>query len=114
MRHAAVMTPEDRFDALATDLAHIDGVSPPAGGRRFGAQARRRDGRIFAMLAHGCLVVKLPRARVDELVVAGAGVRFDANKGTPMKEWFVLSDDSGMAWSDLAREALAFAERRNA
>jgi hypothetical protein len=108
------MTSEDRFDELVAELIRVEGVSPPAGGRRFGAQALRRDGRIFAMLAHGCLVVKLPRARVDELVVAGAGVRFDANKGTPMKEWFVLSDDSGMAWSDLAREALAFAQRRNA
>jgi hypothetical protein len=111
MRHAAVMTPEDRFDALAADLAHIDGVWPPAGGRRFGAQALRRDGRIFAMLAHGCLVVKLPRDRVDELVTSGAGVRFDANKGTPMKEWFVLSGTSGIGWDTLAREAMEFARR---
>jgi hypothetical protein len=104
------MAPEDRFDALASDLMRIDGVSPPAGGRRFGAQALRRDGRIFAMLAGGCLVVKLPRPRVDELVAAGAGLRFDANKGTPMKEWFVLSEASGLGWDALAREALAFAE----
>jgi hypothetical protein len=105
------MTPEDHFDALVAELIRIDGVSPPAGGRRFGAQALRRDGRIFAMLAHGCLVVKLPRSRVDELVATGAGVRFDGNKGTPMKEWFVLSGASELSWSDLAREALAFAAR---
>jgi hypothetical protein len=107
------MTPEDRFDALVADLTRIDGVSPPAGGRRFGAQALRRGGRIFAVLAHGCLVVKLPRQRVDELVAAGAGVRFDANKGTPMKQWFVLSETSGHDWDALAREALAFAETRH-
>jgi hypothetical protein len=38
-------------------------------------------------------------------------VRFDANKGTPMKEWFTLAADSDLSWSDLAREALAFAAR---
>jgi hypothetical protein len=107
------MTPEDRFDELAGVLIHVDGVSPPAGGRRFGAQALRRHGRIFAMLAHGCLVVKLPRARVDQLVGAGLGVRFDAGKGRPMKEWFVLADGSELSWEDLADEALKFAATRD-
>ena len=103
------MTPEDRFEQLVTEFTGVDDVSPPAGGRRFGSQALRRHGRIFAMLTGGCLVVKLPRARVDELVVAGEGVRFDAGKGTPMKEWFTLRADSALSWSDLAREALTFA-----
>ena len=112
MRHAAVMTPEERFDALVAGLADLDGVSPPTGGRRFGAQALRRDDRIFATLARGCLVVKLPRGRVDELVESGAGVRFDGNKGTPMKEWFVLAGDApASAWDTLAREAMEFARR---
>ena len=103
------MTPEDRFDALVTELLPVDGVSRPAGGRRFGAQALRRYGRIVAMLSDGCLVVKLPRARVDELVAAGEGVRFDANRGRPMKEWFVLAADSPLSWSALTGEALAHA-----
>jgi hypothetical protein len=106
------MTPEDRFDDLVAELSTVDDVSPPAGGRRFGAQALRRHGRIIAMLAGGCLVVKLPKARVDELVEAGEGVRFDANKGTPMKEWFVLAAESPRSWPDLAGEALAYARRR--
>ena len=29
---------------------------------------------------------------------AGDGVRSDANKGTPMKEWFSLDPESGRAW----------------
>jgi hypothetical protein len=103
------MSPEDRFDALVADLTRIDGVSPPAGGRRFGAQALRRDGRIFAMLSGGCLVVKLPRDRVAELVGQGSGVRFDAGRGNPMKEWFVLSEAAGIGWDALVREALEFA-----
>jgi hypothetical protein len=102
------MTPADRFDELVGELVHLEDVSPPAGGRRFGAQALRRRGRIFAMLSHDCLVVKLPRARVDQLVAAGLGERFDAGKGTPMKEWFVLAA-ADLSWSELAHEALDFA-----
>jgi hypothetical protein len=56
-------------------------------------------------------VVKLPRARVDELVAAGEGTRFDAHKGAPMKEWFVLAADSPRPWSELTAEALAYARR---
>jgi hypothetical protein len=105
------MTPEDRFDALVTELSTMDGVSRPAGGRRFGARALRRNGRIVAMLDGGRLVVKLPRARVDELVATGAGSRFDAHRGTPLKEWFVLAADSPLSWTELAGEALAHAQR---
>jgi hypothetical protein len=103
------MTPDERFEELVGELVYLPDVSPPAGGRRFGAQALRRHGRIFAMLWHGCLVVKLPRGRVDELVGAGAGVRFDAGRGTGMKQWFVLAEDAGLSWADLAREALEYA-----
>jgi hypothetical protein len=47
--------------------------------------------------------------RVDELVATGAGVPFDANKGTPMREWLSLDPDLGLDWLPLAREALEFA-----
>ena len=46
---------------------------------------------------------------MDELVAGGHGERFDANKGTPMKEWFSLDPGSGAALAPLAREALDFA-----
>ena len=39
------------------------------------------------------------------------GVRFDANKGTPMKQWLALDPASDRSWSDLAREALEFAAK---
>ncbi len=62
------------------------------------------------MFVRGRLVLKLPAARVDELVAAGEGVRFDANKGTPMREWFSLDPESGLPWLPLATEALEFAQ----
>lgn len=101
------MEPEDRFDELVAALLTVDGVSLPAGGRRFGAQGLRYQGRIIAMLTDGRLTVKLPRTRVGELVAAGEGDPFDAQR---MKEWFVLAPASRMPWLDLVKESLAFAQ----
>ena len=103
------MTPEQRYEDLVDEFAGEDGVLPPSGGSGFGRDALRLRRKIFAMLVRGRLVVKLPRSRVDELVAAGQGERFDANKGTPMKEWLSLDPESDLAWSPLAREALDFA-----
>ncbi len=106
------MSVEERFEDLVGELLGAEGVTPPRGGGGFGRSALRVDNRIFAMLVRGHLVVKLPKQRVDALVAEGHGVRFDANKGTPMKEWLSLDADSALAWPELAREALAFVGRR--
>lgn len=103
--------PESRFDAVVDELLGEPGVTPPTGGSGFGKSALRRNNKIFAMFVRKQLVVKLPKVRVDELVASGDGVRFDANKGTPMKEWLALSPDSPLDWVSLAREALAFSAR---
>jgi hypothetical protein len=99
----------DRFCDLVDDLAGIVGVTPPQGGSGFGRTALRYQNKIFAMLVRGRLVLKLPAGRVDALVAAGDGTRFDANKGTPMKEWLSLDPESEQPWLPLAREALSFA-----
>jgi hypothetical protein len=104
--------PEDRFDDVVSELIGTPGVTPPRGGSGFGRSALRCDNKIFAMLVRGRLVVKLPAARVEALVGLGDGVHFDANKGTPMKEWFSLDPASGLSWLPLAQEALEFARRR--
>jgi hypothetical protein len=103
------MTPEQRYEDLIEEFLGEDGVLPPSGGSGFGRGALRYRKKIFAMFVRGQLVVKLPRKRVDELVAGGHGERFDANKGTPMKEWFSLDPESQLAWPPLAREALGFA-----
>lgn len=109
VRDMPVIPSEERFERLVDEFLAYDGVTPPSPGRGFGSSALRYHGKIFAMHVRGELVVKLPRARVDALIADGAGVRFDANKGTPMKEWFRLAAASPLDWSALAREALDFA-----
>ena len=101
--------PDARYEDLVDALVGIPGVTPPGGGRGFGRTALRYERKIFAMWVRGQLVLKLPADRADALIAAGAGVRFDANKGTPMKEWLSLDPDSGLPWLPLAREALDFA-----
>jgi hypothetical protein len=63
------------------------------------------NGKIFAMLANHALVVKLPKARVDEIVGTGAGEHFDPGHGRKMKEWATVSDGD---WIALAKEAHQF------
>jgi hypothetical protein len=100
-------SPEDRYAALCTAMFARGEVSP-SDMKGFGASALTVRGRIFAMLTRSRLVVKLPKARVDALVAAGLGVRFDANRGVAMKEWLSLDPDAEADWSVLADEALEF------
>jgi TfoX/Sxy family transcriptional regulator of competence genes len=65
------------------------------------------NGKIFAMVARGRLVAKLPRARVDELAGAGRGERFDPGHGRRMQEWPSMTDD-GLDWLAVAKEAHRF------
>ncbi len=65
-------------------------------------------GKIFAMIRGDELVLKLPKARVDALVEATSGSRFDPRRdGRAMKEWVVLPRRGGGRIA-LAREALRF------
>lgn len=79
----------------------------PGWGR--GGIVLKRGGKIFAMLVRGHFVAKLARRRVDELVDAGVGVRFDPrHDGRVMKEWLQVDEAAARQWSSLAREAFAF------
>lgn len=103
---------EERFDALVGELIDRPGVSygkdEPGAANRFGSNALKVAGKIFAMLVRGGLVVKLPRGRVDELVDAGEGTRFEPRPGRPMAEWLALDPASKLDWLALAAEALRF------
>ena len=107
---------EERFEALVAAMLERPGTShgsADAGPQRaFGATSLKTNGRIFAMLVKGRLVVKLDRLRVDALVATGAGHRFDPGHGRLMKEWLDLDSDSDETWLDLATESEAFVAKR--
>src|SRR5438128_820593 len=95
---------ERRFERLAQRFLDEPAVTRGTG---FGSTPGLRvRGKIFAMSREGDLVLKLPKEEVDDLVASGAGVRFDAGKGRPMKEWVVVSARAGRSWAKLTERAL--------
>ena len=104
-RHEA----QRRFDELAAPFVTNPAVSK---GTRFGSSAALTvRNKIFAMLVRGALVVKLPRARVDQLVAAQHGARFDPGHGRLMREWLTVPFDRVADWEHLITEAYAFVGR---
>ncbi len=106
----APITPEDRYATLVDALlGSADVTFGSAGKKGFGSSALQISGKIFAMLAGGKLVVKLPRQRVDTLAASGNGTRFDPRgDGRQMREWLVVEPTSDVEWLTLAREAMEF------
>ena len=77
-------------------------------GKGFGSGGLKVNGKLFALVSsRGQFVVKLPKARVAELVAQRKGEPFDPGHGRLMREWLAL--DGGEAeWVKLAREARKF------
>ena len=97
------MAGDQLFAPVAAAFARDAAVSQ---GRMFGSPGFKVTGKVFAMLVKGRLVVKLPWERVEALVAAGKGERFDPGHGRLMKEWVSLAP--GGKWVDLATEARGF------
>ena len=101
-----VRTPEQIWEPIAKHQRTERDVTAGTG---FGTnEGLRVSGKIFAMLVRGELVVKLPKDRVDALVDSGAGRRFDAGKGRPMKEWASVPASASRRWKGLVEEARVF------
>jgi hypothetical protein len=104
---APTQTPvrETRFALVVNAFADDRQVDPPGTGKGFGSGALKANGKIFAMISSkGEFVVKLSEERVNELVAAGKGFRFDPGRGRVMKEWLVVTADHAL-WIPLAKEA---------
>jgi hypothetical protein len=96
---------ESRFALVVNAFADDRQVTPPGTGKGFGSGALKVAGKIFAMMSSkGEFVVKLFEERVNELVAAGKGSRFDPGRGRVMKEWLVVTADHTL-WIPLAKEA---------
>jgi hypothetical protein len=96
---------EATFAALQEQFLREPDVESGTG---FGnAPGLRAGGKIFAMLPHGELVVKLPVDRCAGIVAEGGGRLFVVGKRT-MREWLVVEAIDPEAWAELAVEALAY------
>lgn len=109
-------TAEARFAAITKELSQNPEVTPPSVGPKakhgFGSAGLRMHGKIFAMLSNDRLVLKLPAGRVDALVSAGRGNRFDPRHDVRlMKEWLVVPASTDLDGLSLAKEAMDFVGR---
>lgn len=97
-------------------LGHPGVTYPPAESnkaRGFGSTALKVDGKVFAMVdRRGRFVVKLPAARVLELLSDGRGTRFEMGRARWTKEWVCLVPGTEEQWPALAREALEMGKKK--
>ncbi len=107
---AAAREPGRCFELLAA--RHLDDASVTRGTGFGSTTGLRVGGRIFAMLMNAELVVKLPKARVDELVATGTGTRLGSGRGRPLKEWVTVPVVHCADWQGLTDDALAFVDGR--
>jgi hypothetical protein len=108
-----VVTEEHRYAQVVSALTSHRGVYLNTPRKRgFGPTALCVQDKIFAMLTSSRqFVVKLPAERVDALVMAGTGARFEPSHGQPMSQWFVAGASLGESWLLLAEESLSFVGR---
>ena len=114
----AARNPQGRFEEVVAGFSRDRKLAPVAaalleerargrGRGSFGSDALKVNGKMFAVLVKGRLVVKLASDRVAELVRSGHAEYFDPGHGRLMKQWAaILCDDH--PWIDLAKEAHVF------
>ncbi|MBM4423563.1 MAG: hypothetical protein FJ030_09250 [Chloroflexi bacterium] len=78
----------------------------------FGFPCAKLDGKPFAALYNESIVLKLGQSRVQKMLKAKEGKKFDpSGMGRPMKEWVVIEPPESVArerWLALAEEAKVF------
>jgi hypothetical protein len=108
-----LITQHQRYAKVVEAMLCNSGVTLGSGKKGFGSSALQVNKKIFAMLSFEReFVVKLPKQRVDELVAAGSGERFDPGHGRTMKEWIALGLDADEDWLMLAKEAMEYVGRQ--
>jgi TfoX/Sxy family transcriptional regulator of competence genes len=81
------------------------------GGRKFGSNGLKVDGKLFALFTQGTLIVKLAKGRIAALVASRVGTPFGPGHGRLMKEWLTVTSTKA-PWIDLAKEAYDFVSAR--
>jgi hypothetical protein len=100
---------QELFDAVGDRMVASD-LGVERGKIMHSVGLRAPTGKFFAFVRGGeMLVVKLPAARVAELISRGEGSVFDAGKGRPMREWVALRPEDEEACAGYVEEARRFA-----
>ncbi|MBI3742673.1 MAG: hypothetical protein HY261_00090 [Chloroflexi bacterium] len=101
------MTAEELFWSLAGELKAED--SRIAEGTIMNGRCLRVGKEFLALVDYKSsgLVVKLPKARVAELIGSGVGQPF-APAGRAFKEWLSVPNPDRRRWLALLREGVAF------
>jgi TfoX/Sxy family transcriptional regulator of competence genes len=96
--------PDELFDAVVSQLGDDPGITPA---KMFGSEGLKINGKFFASLYKGKLIVKLGE-RVDELAAAGKAEHFDPGMGRRMREWAEVPPSTREEWVSLAEESRSF------
>jgi TfoX/Sxy family transcriptional regulator of competence genes len=99
-------------DARWHDLVETAEGGAVTQGTMFGSKGLRTGTKFFAIRWHEQLVVKLPPARLTELVEAGDGQPFEPMEGRRMNGWILLADS--VDWPPVVEEARAYVAAQNA
>jgi hypothetical protein len=105
MPKTAIASAGDLYRVLAARYSGKPEASPSKG---FGSNALKVNGKIFASLTRGRLLLKLPEARVDALVKAKKATRFSTGVGRVKKEWVTVGPSTAKDWLALAEEGRAY------
>ncbi|HEY3327879.1 MAG TPA: hypothetical protein VGK14_12050 [Novimethylophilus sp.] len=98
---------EKSFTKLVSFYATPHTEYPVERATLFGFDCLRINGKVFAKLHNGHLVMKLPANRITALVESGQASSYEL-RGRLMKEWGVISTSKDIV--SLAEEARAFTE----
>jgi len=103
-----IMDHDPAIALFAAVAAHHGETWVPSDSSKFGANALRVNGKIYAALTRKHrLPLKLPPARVAELLAAGHAEPMESG-GRVMNGWITLAADDADQWIALANEALKF------
>jgi TfoX/Sxy family transcriptional regulator of competence genes len=99
------VTSEELFESITAKLLSDEAITRK---KMFGSTGLSIGGKVFAMQVKGNLVVKLPRERVEALILSGMGEHFDPGHGRLMKEWVAVPPTTEDEWLTLAEESRDF------
>jgi hypothetical protein len=104
-------TVEDIFESVSRQL--LSEHPSDERGRMLHSPGLKTAGKFFAFATTQEVFVKLPAARVDEVIASGQGQPCEPRRGRPMREWVRLSPADERSCTAYLLEARAFVARQS-